>query len=889
MEKNASRKIGILLISLFVLLVLAAVFVWRIAELLPGGHDARYHFPQTAKYAIAILEAPERIFDLLKSDPVRYPPLTFLVGGLILWLCGFAFNSYIITTLFFLLVFIGALLLLGRKYSENKMTLLLPFVAVWAAPTMWEVAYSFNLEASLLAGGMLIMAMALYGGKIKSRVSLVFMTLAMVPFALSKTVILVPLVPAMLVLCIFPTSRERKIQFLFLLTLLATSGAWIIPRMLEVAPEMAVDFENPHHAGQGIFYYPALVLFSYRGIILICALLVMLWARHKEGDWKREDIAFGIFFLSSIIFYTFIDTKRPWYMLLGYSILPVWFLFSAKRLKSRKWARITTVFVAGFYTLLVLLNTAITFAVSTESFIKGLPVMGLRRPVSFTEKEKFIVNLVKEDFAKNPRQSFALFLTSGDFTLDRIYGGLVLAQPGMALNERIFIADKGALNLALFVNNLPNSTVLYSLGKNPPKIEMENIIKDDKSMDIQKLSVALAGYENFFIKTGTIKGAQNLVLTRYVNIEPAAGYIHLNPMELAFYDKGNTNIQDWATPFADSKILKDYFSNSFSPQALTKDSDPKEILEKEVIEKISILKQASMDAYNAGDFTKASKTLTELLKISPIDHQARLLCAKSLSKEGKTRQALYHWDLLFKGTKVFGQKIEALTDLAHFEAEGSIPWGTFGRYINPLFEEYADDQPSVYSLYSTKILACQLQQDWHQAERTITRMSSILKPEQMPGVNLSLAMVLSNLGKNKRAIKLLRKNMDNLEKGDPVYVDSAFKLAEILADQGAFNELKSPLESALAGKFDTNSFANTVIYIGAKMQKAEKANLAKELYMFALSKITGEAAGRIEIEVGNLERASGNTEKAKEYYLKALKKISDPNIHNWIAQVIQEL
>jgi len=884
MEKKTYSKGIIISTAAFIAVMLISVFIWRQVEVIPGGHDARYHFPETTKYGLALSFSPVEIMDLVKQAPVRYPPLTFLTGGFFLLLTDFAPVSYPLTTIVFLLVMSLSLALLGWLYAKGNVVALLPLAVIWASPTMWEVAFSYNLEAALLAGALAILTMALYAAKIKSPTMFFLMVALAIPLVLSKTVVLISLAPALLALSFFPNNREKKIRFTLLLLVLAVSGAWILPRILEVAPEIAVDYENPHHGAQGIFYYPWLMLFDYRGFILIAPLLFFLWTRLKEKTFTTSDVAFSLFFLCPFIFYTFIDTKRPWYMLMGYSILPVWFLHFAISFWENKRVQILATVITLFYIVMAVANAVIAMVVSTKSFINGDPVLGLRRPLPMTLRESFLIDKIKKDSMDEPRNSFALFLTGGNFALDRIYAGLVLAMPGFVLNDRVKIADDGALNLENFIRGAPLSTLLYTLGESWPKIEPSVVLRDDKSIDLNALSLNLADARKYFVKTESFNGPDNLLVTRFAHKFPEDGYIHLNKMELTFYKDAPSLF-----PLFNSPVTRHGYDKLISGMKIIPGEKEKAGLTEKELKDMARLKEAARIFYKAGDFSKAADFLATVLSMSPVDLEARLLYGKSLVKSNKTAQAIFNLDIFFSTSTVFGQKLDALNDIARFEAENIIPWGTFHRFLKPVIKEYHGQKSLLYSLHSTKALYYQLVSDWNEVIKTLEEMAPYLTKEQTPGVNLSLAMAMAKNGDYENAVKLLNKNLAMVEKDNPVYFGSAFKLAQLLADRHSFGKSFLAIKKGAKVNFDQNSFVSAVIYVGGKMKNGKEYGAAKNLYLFALTKTVKDGAGKIEIELGNLAKEKSEKEEAKQYYLKALDKISDANIRKWVEEGLKEL
>lgn len=881
MDKAPNRWSRALIPAIFIVAVLFAVSTWRLTELVPSGHDARYHFPETTRYGWMFKAAPGELANAIKSEPVRYTPLTYLAGGALLALSNFSPAAYTFTSMLFLALASASLVLLGYRFTSNPFFALLPLAVFWASPIAWEVAFSYNLEASLFAGVFGIAALFLYSDKIQGSSRTIFALFIVFAAAMSKTVLLVFVVPGVLALCVFAKGRDRWTRMLLLAALIIISGSWIIPRLLEVGPELAVDYQNPHHSHQGLFYYPWLMLAGYRGAPLFICLAFLLWRHWKDKALGWEHTVFALLFLAPLVFYSMIDTKRPWYILPAYGFISVWFLAAAAREHEKKLIRLLTGSLAVFYILLSLGNGAVALAVTTDQFIKGKPIIGLRRPFPLTGPESGVINIIKEDYEKDRRRSYAVYLTPGPFTLDRVYAGLVLSQPLFALNDRLYVADKGAMNFERFVQAAPNSSVLMALGVGWPFPPADIFLLDDPEVDLLKQRARLGELQPLFIKTGNTSLAKSQTLNTYELKSPPDGYVYFTTLEM----------HALGIPITDGSLSPSVYSPEIYPKpfsgssvSLTKAMDHQEL-----IRTIAEKKSAASNAMTNSDYGTAVDLLREILKLNPVDLDSRAMLGECLAKMNEPDYALYQWNFIFANSRVFGQKIQSISTVARLEADGLLPQGTFDTFFLAMTTEAEGDPERMYSLFSAKALLYQIKGDWNKALEVYGEMRAVLGPEQIPGVNLTQAFVLDRLGQKQKARSLLEQNLNILKPEDPVYADSALKLVELLAGQGETEKAKAMLFKAAKGSFDQNSLAGAAVHLAEALKRKKLDDQAENILKGVLVYLHGNAAARIYIELGKLAQRQGRISEAREHFKSALSGTTDSGQKEWLENVLSEL
>ncbi len=273
--------------------------------------------------AHAMEDHPVSVYDILRGQPARYPPLTYLFSASLLLLTGYSYWGYILAIVIFWALALFAMAAVGKQFANWPWAGMFCVVVLLATPAMWSVGVSINLEASLLAGCALLLALILFADRTSSWFMLVGAILTGILFAFSKSVILVPVVPFGLLLCL---TRDKKLlarRALILLSVIATVGFWLLTRSDLILPEMTTDFHNVIEPDlPGAFYYFLLIPFGFRGLPLLLGLGYLLWLRYKEKDLSIEDYALLAFFLVPFVFFSFFDTRRPWYLFAPYLTLP---------------------------------------------------------------------------------------------------------------------------------------------------------------------------------------------------------------------------------------------------------------------------------------------------------------------------------------------------------------------------------------------------------------------------------------------------------------------------------------------------------------------------------------------------------------------------------------
>lgn len=335
-----AKKIGaalLWLIPLILLLSLALKFIGYgypfspHVQLPPQGWDDWAHLHQTFEVYHRI-ETTRAVLPALRSScsSVKWPPLFYLLTAKALQIWYDVAALYLV--MFVLAV--GCLLAiyaLARIYLDDKRLALLTVVLFTANPVWLESALSYNLETILLLGTAAFMALlfslppqrnapwALVAGALGGLM------------LLTKTVILIPLLPAALGYFARTLRRgksgalkSRGNPLLFLLPALLIALWWYPPQSSQWQNFISTDLANPADSGESPFYYLYTLLFDFISLPLLIAALVALISGRENAKRFLDDrrtlaLLLGAFF--GLLFFSLIGTKHEWYLLPPYLLL----------------------------------------------------------------------------------------------------------------------------------------------------------------------------------------------------------------------------------------------------------------------------------------------------------------------------------------------------------------------------------------------------------------------------------------------------------------------------------------------------------------------------------------------------------------------------------------
>jgi len=430
---------------------------------------------------------------LLAAQPVRYPPLTYFVAAVFAeatnWWPGF----YALTILFFSAITLLAMALLGRCVAGDTWLALLPVAALITVPTFWEIAGSYNLEPSLVAGVAAFFLAMFYADRLRSYWLLIPVSVAIGILALSKAVFLVFIMPAALVL-VFAEPAKRLPRMMMFGGVIAVAGFWFLVHRHVVQPELAVDLSNAFDPG--FWYYVRVLLSGYRGLPLFIALGIVLWWRWRARAWRWDDLAFAAWFFAPLVFYFIIDTKRAWYILPAYLAVPVWFASTVRDFLVEKRGRLLGAAVVAVYLVSAVAHLGLVVYAARTPDRPGR-VIGVKRPEPPTPLEKAVVAAVLEDLYADPRSTLIVNPAGYDHFF-RISNLLPMTE------RRLYIQPQAAVINPFFilsfegVDLLARTTRLYRIDQGWPVVDPDGISVLREGYDYEKLAREMAALSSRF-------------------------------------------------------------------------------------------------------------------------------------------------------------------------------------------------------------------------------------------------------------------------------------------------------------------------------------------------------------------------------------------------------
>ncbi len=846
-------KYGNLRRTIFFLLILSSTLVlirWHGANYMPSGHDSLRHMETVFDCYYAFNDHPITLYKTLRIQPARYMPLTYALGVFFLHIFNDSPWGFASIPVFFFLVSAIALWFLGKYYSRNGIMAAFPLLVFIGNPVTWVVFTSFNLEASLIAASTAVFCLLLFApGAGRWLLIPVVMTVSAV-LSLSKAVLLIPLAPAGLVLIFAGNAQKRTYRALVLAAVLGASCIWLMPRLGEIMPELAFDFRNPgNEVFQGWWYYPSLLLVGYRGLPLIAVLAVAIyWFRRRKSEFTADDIAMLLYFVAPIVFFSVFETKRPWYPLSGFIVLPVWYVHVAQRTRQEKATRRLSCVLLAFYFLSSVFNIAVVGLSHGSASEASLPG-GILRPRPPRPIEIAVAEKIAEDVRAQPQISAALDLSKTDIESVRVKKLAYLKKGRLALTQQLTATDRYHTDLLDFFDTVGHATKVYTVGETWPVIDREVYNESEIKEPYEKLAAALSLAEKLYSLLETMPLPEGKSLSIFLH-----------------HDMKGTLIKSERRGFLVAS--KDQFDSVVSPL---------------------IAKQEGDKAFESGDYRRANEIYRLIVEADPDDCEYRFALSKSLSLSGDRPEARVHWQILFERCASFGMKIDALREIASLEITGNTDEGLMESYLEPLIGQNNSNPQFMYSLLSTRIYAQQLKGDWDAAIAAIGILRKYLTSDQTAGVNLQEALFQEKAGRLSKAEALLQSNLTSDELENAVTADSALHLARLQADGGRFDEALESMEKALSAKADSKFLATSAIHIANRMEETGRDEESYEFLQKIALKIDTNAAGPILVEIAKYYVRNGEKALAIPAFEKALKNIEDENIRDWIKEMIGEL
>lgn len=817
-----------------VIACLAVLFQWRQAEQVLGGHDAVAHMPVTLFSAQSLAQGYKPFLKNLMGLPARYPPLTFAVGAGLVLQHGYRAVGYTLTTLFFLLITMAALVALGWSIQPGRFVALLPLVSFLAAATTWEVGFSYNLEAGLLAAASVFLLMFLKADQIQTKYGLAAAVLLAIALCLSKTVILALLLPAALVWSL-TQSKSRATRRALFLAVFFTAAFWLITRYTKIFPEFWIDYQNPEITEGSLFYVRAWFL-DYRSGLLLTALAFLLICRLREKCLRWDDLALALFAFLPLVFFTFVDTKHAWYTLAGYVAIPVWTLYCLAQCDQKKWARWLGTGLTCVYLVVAVAHISLAFSLAREPSLPGKSTAGLRYPAPPTAVERQLVQLLVGDAKQCPQCKFALDVSKSSLSAERLFNQVQLACPSCRLGEQVVITDQVHAYFVLFAKNLPQYTRLYSVGGRWPTSP-----GPDEEGDIDSAGRLTDG-RHWYRQLASIDIQPDLPLARFDHREPQKTYREV--------------VEQIPEP------------------------------EQTFLVAVQALKAKGNTMSQAGQHRQAAAYFGVVARYHPDDEESRLRLAKNLTLAGKTERATERWRQYFDTSRSFGQRDAARQFLVQ---RPEVEYQRLAsRQLGIEIEANADNPGHLYSLHSLQVLAAQLREDWPAALAAIQQQRRVMTPEQEAGVNIAEAKIRSRLGESDLAIKLLEKNLAMVEKTDQIWTETQLHLADLLTVQGALSEALGRIRLAATGDFSSRFLTTILIRLAGHLVLAQREEEALQALDEFIDDLSSAEAGELYLERGKILRRLGQKEAARSELEQALAQIEDKNLREWLSQTLAD-
>ncbi|NLH47726.1 MAG: hypothetical protein GX444_03875 [Myxococcales bacterium] len=836
------------IVAFFVLASLGALVCWHAANRLTTGHDSQTHLMTTIRFAAALQTDWRAFADLIVGQSVRYLPLTYLLGASASLLAPTFYGSYLLPIVWFYLLTLLALSVIGISLGRRSFAALLPLTVFLANPISWGVGFSYNLEAGVLAAASVILAVLLVGAEIKNRLIMVLGFFLVGVLSLTKAVVLLPLAPAAIYLAVAGSAEARRVRRLSCAALFLFAGLWLLFRYDTIFAELkGVAFDYAWLSGEprpALLYYPRILLVEYRGLPLFAGLLALLFVRAREKRLNETDYALALFFLVPFVFFMAVPTQWPWFPLAAFLGLPVWLLHNAMDLWDRRWARRLSLGLVGLYSGLALLNIGL---VTTMSFrpIAGhrFKVMELWKPKPPTPAEKELVGFFIAQATSHPERRLTIDLQNAPIGRHRFGDLLYLAAPRLAINHQVVFTETLHPGNRVFAAALPQSSVFYTFGDAWPVVPLAgDAAADPEWAEFVRLIEDTSG---LFPEKETIALADGLRVTAYYHREMARTF--RKESEADFYRE---------------PIGEDWYAR---------------------------LREKGMAAFNAGRYAEAAAYLRIVYRHGRDgdDDEVRYRLALSLASADREADAAPVWDEFFRHGRSFGQQVQALEQLAILAGTGKVAPELFDRYRADLEARHSADRLERYTLRSLTVFAAQQKKDWPAALSAVSALRETLISEQIPGVNLVEAQILRELKEYAAAEKLLTENLHATIK-DEVFANSAQELARLQAGQGRLAAAKESLALSFTAPFDANAAVNTILIVDRKIAVVESAENAIRFLRENLSRVPDADTALLYVELGNLRLSGGDRAAAKEAFQEADKRTKDEKLRAWLRTSLTE-
>jgi len=819
-----------------------AFFFWHEANRLPAGHDAAQHLSLALDYDLALRQDAEVLRETLARQPARYLPLPHLTAGSLMLAAADRARACRLAQAWWALLFAVFLWLISRELAEKSWLALFPPLVMLANPVTWTVLTDFNFELPLLAAATVWLTLLLGAGRLTTRGGVVAAVVLLALTALIKPQLIVLILPGGLLLAYTGGEAERFRRRLFLVSYLAIFIGWMLWSRGTTAHEFAVDYWGYPDDRFGWWYYARLFLFGYRGLTLTIALLFVLAWRWRGDGLRREDGAFLLFFLAPLVFYSAIQTKRPWYLLAGYQALPLWFVYQARRLWDKRLVKAMGLAAVLVYALPAAGNLALVGAAARINDRETLKLAGIEPPQPPTPSEEVMVREINRVARAALHDAILVDLWATEIRADRLWTLLLLDNPCLAAVPHV----SPGWQMHDYVDQLLHAGFLFTCTEQWPTLEQLPYPPAEKEAARRAWQAAEGIARRRFVRhrSWELPDGGTLVLFRAGDRDR-----YTSPLAVPAICGGQT-----ASP-----------------------SDPRAD------------KEAGLAAYEEKDFKTARERLLAAFAGDAKDFEALAWAAKAAMRGESWPATEQLWRRFFAQAVSFGMKIDILNELADPPWINLVPRDGFYRLYDLLLEDHHEDSMERYSLLLARQKYEQNSGDWPAALQTVGLIKETAAPEQLDGVRLSEALIFLRAQRQDEARQIFRELTANASPEQPIYADAALQLARLQVEAEDYNEAKQSLQAAVRGVYDQNSLVNLVSEMAQRRVAADDRAAAEELLVWAEEQVAGQSRGLLLLERGKLCLVAGEIEAARSLFEAAAQLVEDPVSREWLSQTLQAI
>jgi len=819
-----------------IILASVTMLLWQLADRLLSGHDWMMHVEATMQYAQTMAKDHWFFIHQLKTQQARYSPAGYMICGLFLNLFNYHYIAYIVTLWFFWTLSLISLFWLGWKAAPGRFISLLPLLAFIANPEAWSVGQAYNLEMPLFAGVTTILAILFDAGRFR-RLRLLLPACFLVAFlTLTKTVLLIHLLPAGLILSFSGETNVRFRRRILLATMTLSGAVWLYLHRWQILPELNTDYQVLKALHPEWYYHLYNISIHYRYLPLILALFYVMGRGIKEHARRRETWALAAFTLIPLIFYSCLNTKYDWYVLSSAIGLPLLLLSLAAPGETEKRSSLIVQAATALYAVAALFNLIMVLVLAQPAAHGRASLCGLQAPDPPSSIEYAIRDLLQADWDEDNSRRAALYLSPPWMDANRL--ALILINRQELVEKQPFLlTDHLGRNISVLLSRTPSADYFYALGTEWPIIKLTFPEAFADSAD-PEWHTTFQGYAERFVVDRQFPLPDGQVLTRFKNPRP----------------------EPWYGRFGDTSGLGH--------------------------EK---LVQQAFQAYESNQYEKAMIVFSKIIANNPSYYEGHRSLAASLAHLGRYTEATNEWRNLLTGDAHVGTKLQALRDIIELEINEEVPGDTYTYFYGLLPPDMTGQRHIYYSLLSDKLYYLKSKHDWRRALETIVEMRGQLDPEQIPGVNLEEAAILAHLGQLDRAIDILNENIFHCDKDNLLFSESAIQLSAVYIIKGEHEAARKAIALAAQGSHDRMNLAMGIAGVAKALMEDNEPDEAQSFLDQYLSKFEGEPAAFLLIEAANIAMARNDGKTAQTALLDALKQTKDETKINWINHTLEDL